>query len=49
MTLFVCRRWEGSAIPQEGQRLRWVMPNRLREFPMPPADEPLISHLTALL
>jgi 8-oxo-dGTP diphosphatase len=49
MPLYVCRRWEGTATAQEGQRLRWVMPNRLREFPMPPADEPLISHLTTLL
>jgi 8-oxo-dGTP diphosphatase len=49
MPLYVCRRWAGTATPREGQRLRWVMPNRLREFPMPPADEPLISHLTALL
>ena len=49
MPLYVCRRWEGTVAPQEGQKLRWVMPNRLREFPMPPADEPLISHLTALL
>ena len=49
MPLYVCRRWEGTVTAQEGQKLRWVMPNRLREFPMPPADEPLISHLTALL
>ena len=49
MPLYVCRRWEGTVTAQEGQRLRWVKPNRLREFPMPPADEPLISHLTALL
>ena len=49
MPLYVCRRWEGTTTAQEGQRLCWVKPNRLREFPMPPADEPLISHLTALL
>jgi 8-oxo-dGTP diphosphatase len=49
MPLYVCRRWEGTAAAQEGQALRWVKPNRLREFPMPPADEPLISHLTTLL
>ena len=49
MPLYVCRRWEGTVTAQEGQRLRWVKPNQLREFPMPPADEPLISHLTALL
>jgi 8-oxo-dGTP diphosphatase len=49
MPLYVCRRWEGTATAQEGQRLRWVRPNQLREYPMPPADEPLISHLTTLL
>jgi 8-oxo-dGTP diphosphatase len=49
MPLYVCRRWDGTVTAQEGQELRWVMPNRLREFPMPPADEPLISHLTTLL
>ena len=49
MPLFVCRRWEGTATAREGQRLAWVRPNRLREYPMPPADEPLIPHLTALL
>jgi 8-oxo-dGTP diphosphatase len=49
MPLFVCRRWEGTVTPREGQRLAWVRPNRLREYPMPPADEPLIAHLTGLL
>jgi 8-oxo-dGTP diphosphatase len=49
MPLFVCRRWEGTAVPREGQRLAWVKPNRLRDYPMPPADEPLVSHLTTLL
>ncbi|HEY7300758.1 MAG TPA: (deoxy)nucleoside triphosphate pyrophosphohydrolase [Xanthobacteraceae bacterium] len=49
MPLYICRRWEGIARAQEGQRLAWVRPNRLREYPMPPADLPLISHLTALL
>jgi 8-oxo-dGTP diphosphatase len=49
MPLFVCRRWEGTVRAREGQRLAWVQPNRLRDYPMPPADIPLISHLTALL
>jgi 8-oxo-dGTP diphosphatase len=49
MPLFVCRRWEGIVRAREGQRLAWVQPNRLRDYPMPPADVPLISHLTALL
>lgn len=49
MPLFVCRRWEGTVTAQEGQKLAWVRPNRLREYKMPPADEPLIAHLTTLL
>ena len=49
MPLYVCRRWEGIATAQEGQQLKWVRPNRLKDYPMPPADLPLISHLMALL
>ena len=49
MPLYVCRRWEGTVSPLEGQALAWVRPNRLRDYPMPPADVPLISHLTTLL
>jgi len=49
MPLYVCRRWEGVPTAQEGQNLKWVRPNRLKDYPMPPADLPLISHLMALL
>jgi len=49
MPLYVCRRWDGVVTPQEGQRLAWVRPNQLKEYPMPPADLPLISHLMTLL
>ena len=49
MPLYVCRRWEGIVSAQEGQKLAWVQPNRLKDYPMPPADVPLIPHLTALL
>lgn len=49
MPLYVCRRWEGNIRGREGQALKWVRPNRLREYPMPPADEPLIPHLIDLL
>ena len=49
MPLYVCRRWDGIVTAQEGQRLAWVRPNRLRDYPMPPADEPLVSHLMTLL
>ena len=49
MPLYVCRRWEGTVVATEGQQLAWVKPNRLRDFEMPPADIPLISHLMTLL
>jgi 8-oxo-dGTP diphosphatase len=49
MPLYVCRRWEGFVEGREGQKLKWVRPNDLRDYPMPAADEPLISHLTALI
>ena len=49
MPLFICRRWEGTPTAREAQEFKWVRANRLRDFPMPPADEPLISHLADLL
>ena len=49
MPLYVCRRWEGIATALEGQHIAWIRPNRLRDYPMPPADEPLIAHLMQLL
>jgi 8-oxo-dGTP diphosphatase len=45
MPLYVCRNWEGDPEPLEGQKLAWVFPRRLRDFPMPPADAPLIPIL----
>ncbi|HAC56759.1 8-oxo-dGTP diphosphatase MutT [Parvibaculum sp.] len=49
MPLYVCRRWEGQVSPLEGQALKWVSPAKLREYPMPPADEPLVAVLRDLL
>ena len=49
MPLYVCRVWNGVVTPREGQELRWVRPARLRDFPMPPADAPLIPVLRDLL
>jgi 8-oxo-dGTP diphosphatase len=45
MPLFVCRRWQGTAAPHEGQALAWVRPGSLRDYPMPPADLPLVAIL----
>jgi len=49
MPLFVCRKWSGQATPREGQVLKWVRPNDMRTYPMPPADIPLIPILRDLL
>lgn len=49
MPLYVCRKWEGVVSAREEQNLAWVRANKLRDYPMPPADIPLIAHLTDLL
>jgi 8-oxo-dGTP diphosphatase len=49
MPLYVCRRWKGEMVAREGQALAWVRPVRLRDYPMPEADVPLISHLIDML
>jgi 8-oxo-dGTP diphosphatase len=49
MPLYVCRKWEGIVTPREAQKIAWARPTRLRDYAMPPADEPLISHLMGLL
>jgi 8-oxo-dGTP diphosphatase len=49
MPLYVCRRWKGIAAGREGQALKWVRAQALRDYPMPPADLPLIPALTDLL
>jgi 8-oxo-dGTP diphosphatase len=49
MPLYVCRRWSGTAMPIEGQDLKWVKPQLLRNYPMPAADVPLIPHLIDML
>ena len=49
MPLYVCRRWEGQVMSREGQALKWVRAKDLRDWPMPPADAPLIPALIDLL
>jgi 8-oxo-dGTP diphosphatase len=49
MPLYVCRKWAGIPTPREGQHLRWVRPARLADYPMPPADKPLLALLRDLL
>ena len=49
MPLYVCRKWSGIPMAREGQRLTWVRPARLGDYPMPPADPPLVAMLRDLL
>jgi len=49
MPLYICRRYEGIPHGREGQAIKWVRPQALRDYPMPPADEPLIPFLVDLL
>jgi 8-oxo-dGTP diphosphatase len=49
MPLYVCRRWEGAVVAREHAALKWVKPRELVQYPMPPADLPLIPMLRDLL
>lgn len=49
MPLYVCRRWQGTITPHEHQNLAWVRPVRLGDYPMPPADAPLVAMIRDIL
>jgi 8-oxo-dGTP diphosphatase len=49
MPLYVCRKWQGTVRPTEGQATKWVRARDLRNYAMPPADLPLIAPLIELL
>jgi len=49
MPLYVCRKWNGEITAREGQELAWVRPNRLAQYAMPPADEPLKAMLRDMI
>lgn len=49
MPVFVVRSWSGRITPREGQETAWVRAARLRDYPMPAADLPLIPALQDLL
>ena len=49
MPLFLCRNWDGEITPREGQEVAWVRAKRLADYPMPPADAPLVPWLRDLL
>lgn len=45
MPLFACRKWNGTPVPRENQKLAWVKSGDLKDYPMPPADVPIIPIL----
>lgn len=49
MPLYVCRKWQGMPQAKEHTALKWVRAQSLRDYPMPPADEPLVAALCDLL
>jgi 8-oxo-dGTP diphosphatase len=49
MPLYLCRRWTGVVRAKEHEALAWVTPNKLTDYPMPPADAPLVAWLRDLV
>ena len=49
MPLYLCRRWEGFVVAREHEAIAWVKPDRMADYPMPPADTPLVAWLRDLL
>ena len=49
MPLYVCRRWKGTVEAREHADLAWVRPVRLGDYPMPPADAPLIAMIRDII
>jgi len=49
MPLYLCRRWSGFVTAKEHKALAWVKPNKLSDYPMPPADAPLVAWLRDLV
>lgn len=46
---FAIRKWRGAPAPREGQRLQWVRVPELFRLAMPPADQPLLGQIAAIL
>ena len=49
MPLYLCRRWEGVVVAREHEAIAWVKPNQMGDYPMPPADAPLVAWLRDLI
>lgn len=49
LLLYLCRQWEGEPRPLDAAELKWLRPDEMGAWPMPPADEPLIPLLDRLI
>ena len=49
MPLYLCRRWDGFVQRREHAALAWATPSQMADYPMPPADAPLVAWLRDLL
>lgn len=49
MPLYLCRRWDGFVQAREHEALAWVKPDQMPDYPMPPADAPLVAYLRDFL
>ncbi len=49
MPLYLVRRWTGLVTAREHSGLAWVKPSALGDYPMPPADAPLVAWLRDLI
>ena len=49
MPLYLVRRWEGVVTAKEHSGIAWVKPMKLTDYPMPPADAPLVAWLRDLV
>ena len=49
LLLYLCRKWVGEPRPLDATGLKWLAPAEMIASEMPPADQPLIGLLDALL
>ncbi len=49
MPLFICRSWQGEIEAKEHSALEWVSVHDLDNYPMPPADVPLVAQLRKII
>jgi 8-oxo-dGTP diphosphatase len=47
LLLYRCTAWQGEPRALDAAAVRWVLPNTLADYDMPPADRPFVSVLAA--